>query len=345
MRLTFVLPGFITVPMGGVKVVVEHAKRLAARGHQVTLVYPLRLGSALNYYLKNFLSNRLGAPEHLYYTPQAPVNVLVVRNLSAKYLPAGDVIIACGWQVAQAVAAAPTECGRKFYFLQSLETYFRQKKQVLATYQLPLTKIALSQWIIDELQRIGVRALGPLGNAINREEFFREDERVRDYDVIFFYHHRPIKGAREGLKILKQLKHQRPQVRVVIVAPRKPLHFIPHWCELIIRPTTTELRQLYNRSKILLLTSKWEGWALPPMEALSCGCAVVAFANRGVKEYLVDRQNALLAELGQVEQLFKNLCLLLDDDNLRHQLAESGLKTVAQFNWDTLVTRLEQFLQ
>ena len=39
-KITFVLPGFISVPMGGIKVVNRLAELLSNRGYDVTLVYP-----------------------------------------------------------------------------------------------------------------------------------------------------------------------------------------------------------------------------------------------------------------------------------------------------------------
>lgn len=346
MRITFVLPGFIDAPMGGVKVVVEYANRLVQRGHRVTLIYPLTIGSRCLRLAKKLSSLLNGKALELYYQPDPRVNVLVVQRIIAKYIPLGDAIIAVGWQTAAAVADLPSEGGKKFYFLQSFEIYFRQKQQVLASYRLPMQKIAIAQWIIDELHRMDENALGPLGSAVNPQEFFLENSNApRPNDVIMFYHHRRIKGAKEGLAVLQQLKQKRPETRAIIVSPRPPLHRIPEWCELVIQPEIAHLRQLYNSTKVLLFPSKWEGWGLPPMEALACGCAVVAAANRGVCEYLTDNENALLCPLGDRQLLFTKLLQLLEDEPLREKLVASGRETVLQYSWDNLITAFEAMLQ
>lgn len=350
MKITFVLPGFIKIPMGGVKVVNEYANRLAERGHEVTLIYPLALktgnrGYTLRKKISSLIDRIQRVPESLYYTPNPTVNVMVVRNTTSKYIPNGDAVIAVGWQTAEAVTELPAEHGRKFYLLQSFETYFSQKKRILATYHLPLEKIAVSHWIIDELEKLGEKCFGPLGNAINPTEFFIENPQPeRSNDVLMIYHPHKIKGAKEGLAALQLIKRQFPTLTAIIVAPRKPVHRIPSWIKVIIRPPISELRHLYNISKIFLHPSRWEGWPLPPLEAMACGCAVMATANRGVQEYLVDRENALLCPIDDVKTLVQNVITLLESDQLREELAKGGIKTVQCYNWWECTSRLEQYL-
>lgn len=350
MKIAFILPGFIKIPMGGVKVVNEYANQMAKRSHTVTIVYPLEVktGNAI-YSLRKKISSlfdRLqNIPDQLYYSPKPEVNILVVRRITSKYIPTGDAVIAVGWQTAAAVASLPPELGRKFYLLQSFETYFSQKKRILATYHLPLVKIAVSNWIINEINKIGEKCLGPLGNAIHPAEFFIESppsERI--IDVLMIYHPHKIKGAQEGINVLRTVRKRFPDLSAVIVAPRQPVHRIPSWIKVVIRPSVNELQHLYNTSKVFLHSSCWEGWGMTVMEALACGCAVVAMANRGVQEYLIDKQNALLCKIDDVDGLAKQIIKLLESEQLRAGLADHGLKTVQRYNWMECTNRLEQYL-
>jgi len=350
MNITFILPGFIKIPIGGVKVVVEYANRLAERGNEVTLVYPLevRTGNLL-YSLRKKISLVVDwfykVNSSLYYIPKPDANVLVVRCLESKYIPMSDAVIAVGWQTAEAVAKLPPEHGRKFYLLQSFETYFSQKKRILATYHLPLEKIAVSGWIINEINRIGEKCSGPLGNAVHPEEFFIESPAPpRTNDVLMVYHPHKIKGARDGIAVLKALKRRMPSLQAIIVAPRRPVHRIPAWIKVVVRPPVDELRHLYNISKVFLHTSHWEGWPLPPMEAMACGCTVVATDNRGVLEYLIDQENALLCMINDVTGLTQQAIKLLKSEQLRTGLVDRGLKTVQHYNWTECTERLEQYL-
>lgn len=336
--------------MGGVKVVNEYANRLTERGHEVTLVYPLdvRTGNLI-YSLRKKISSLLdrfqNVSDNLYYSPKPEVNVLIVRRIVSKYIPAGDAVIAVGWQTADAVSKIPSEHGSKFYLLQSFETYFSQKTRILATYHLPLEKIAISGWIISEINKIGERCLGPLGNAINREEFFIETPPPeRTNDVLMIYHPHKIKGAGDGIAVLKMLKSKIPDLKAVIITPRQPVHHIPAWVEVIIRPPVAELRHLYNSSKVFLNTSHLEGWGMTVMEALACGCAVVATKNLGMQEYLTNSQDAFLYPISDINGLTTNILRLLEDGILRQTLTTNGLRTIQKYSWDNIIVNLEKML-
>lgn len=349
MRIAFVLPGFISIPMGGVKVVHEYANRLSEKGHFVTLVYPIHLQTNFRYFLKKFLVNQYdkytGNSRELYYTPNPKVSVLTVKNISEKYMPDADAVIAVGWQTAEYVYRLPHICGKKFYLLQSYETYFKNKKQILNTYHLPMQKIAISNWIIEELHNISENAEGRIPNAINPDEFFLENEiNQRPTDIITLYHPAKIKGAKEMLTVLKNLRKKIPQLSATFITARHPIRSLPSWINVVIQPSIADLRLLYNHSNIYLHTSHWEGWPLPVMEAMACGCAVVATENKGVKEYLIPEQNALMAPIGDTNTLTAQVNHLLNNYQQRKLLVENGLKTVNQFSWESSITILENIL-
>ncbi|MFA4850740.1 MAG: glycosyltransferase family 4 protein [Methanoregula sp.] len=350
MKITFILPGFIKIPVGGVKVVNEYANRLSDRSHEVTLVYPIQIktGNPI-YFFRKKISSLFDRLQHvsddLYYIPKPSVNIMVVQRIISKYIPSGDVVIAVGWQTAEAVALLPPEHGRKFYLLQSFETYFSRKKRILATYHLPLKKIAVSGWIMAEMEKIGENSFGPLGNAIHPEEFYIESPQPeRRNDVMMVYHPHKIKGAKDGIEVLKMTKKHLPELTATIVAPRKPIHRIPSWIQVIVRPSIEELRHLYNTSKVFLHTSHWEGWGLPPMEAMACGCAVVAIDNQGVREYLTNNYNALIVQIDNIRQLMANVDSLLADAGLRSKLIENGFRTVDFYKASEITTKLENFI-
>lgn len=350
MKISFVLPGFIKIPMGGVKVVHEYANHLVDRGHFVSLVYPLNLSgksiiSNIRRLLFNIYDKLTNIDFSLWYSADPRVKIIVIKKPISKYIPEGDCIIAVGWQTATVVHKLPKIHGKKFYLLQSFETYFRNKKSVIKTYYLPLKKIAISQWIIDELKAIGESGHGPLGNAVNPDEFLITNPNgERNHDIMMMYHHHKIKGARDGIKVLKAVKRAVPELKAIIVAPRKPIHIIPKWIEVIIRPSILELRELYNSTKIFLHTSHWEGWGLPVMEAMACGCAVVAAENKGVKEYLTHEYNALLSPIGNIKSLTTQVTLLLNNTKLLNKLTCNGLRSVKQYSWDATITHLENIL-
>jgi glycosyltransferase involved in cell wall biosynthesis len=92
-----------------------------------------------------------------------------------------------------------------------------------------------------------------------------------------------------------------------------------------------DLPYFYNGAKALIYLSRYEGFGLPPLEALSCGTPVLAAANSSLqeilpKDYLVDLKNE--------EKILQKLIFLLNSDK--------SVKINKQFSWKEFV---ESFLK
>ena len=102
---------------------------------------------------------------------------------------------------------------------------------------------------------------------------------------------------------------------------------------------------MYNSCAIFVHTSSTEGFPLPPAEAMLSGCALVAAANRGVQEYAVEGETALLAPMRDPEALAGRVCSLLFDPELRCRLARNGHDALGYFTWDRAANAMEAMLK
>jgi glycosyltransferase involved in cell wall biosynthesis len=89
---------------------------------------------------------------------------------------------------------------------------------------------------------------------------------------------------------------------------------------------------LYRGARALVFPSLYEGFGLPPLEALACGTPVIA-SNRGSLPEIVG-DGGLLLEPDDVEGLAAAMQKLLNDDTLREDLREKGLAHAAKFSWE-----------
>jgi glycosyltransferase involved in cell wall biosynthesis len=92
-----------------------------------------------------------------------------------------------------------------------------------------------------------------------------------------------------------------------------------------------QLRALYSACAAFVYPSLYEGFGLPPLEAMSCGAPVVAGSTPAVAE--VSGGAARLFDPRDHAQLARTLLELLDDDAARRALSEAGLRRAAQFSW------------
>lgn len=93
-----------------------------------------------------------------------------------------------------------------------------------------------------------------------------------------------------------------------------------------------ELRALYSSCKVFIYPSLYEGFGLPPLEAMACGAPVIAGRVAALQEVLSD--SALLIEPLDVDSLSRAIVELLHNERRRSELGAAGQKRAAQFSWD-----------
>lgn len=349
MKISFLLPGLIKIPIGGVKVVYRYAEELAKLGHEVSIISPRNEGYRFRNLLKAWGVKVRDwwhdVEDKAYYATPPHVDHHIVPAPAPKYIPDSDAVVAAGWQTAYWVDVLPEVKGKKFYFIQNYETYLGKEKTINRTWKLPLKKIVIAQWLKQTAEKMGETAYDPISNAIDPEEFYITNPiEDRPPKISMLYHRLPVKGTREGISVLEKVKESHPSLKGIIFASRKPKLSIPSWIDLEIRPGTDQLRKIYNSSAIFLHTSHREGWPLPPAEAMACGCAIVATANEGVKEYVTHNESGLLSPIGNVGELVQNIRFFMSNPEVRVRIAKAGRERIEQFSWEKSAKQFEKIL-
>ena len=345
-RITFVLPNPIRIPMGGAKVAYQHASGLAARGHEVRVVAPRQDKAgplALAKRAAVAVRDRMhGVAGELAYEASG-VETVELSSPAPRHFPEADVTIATGVQTAPWVAALPREKGRGVYFVQGDETFVRPDAR--DSWRLGMPLLTCAEWLAREMREVGLEPLAVVPNAIDPDEFGMDRSLAeRPARVVALYHRHPVKGPDVLIDALDEIRRQRPDVGADVFCARPPSHVLPGWVNVHVRPSPEALRALYNRVAVLLHPSRSEGWPLVPMEAAACGCAVAASANAGVQEYLARGESMLSAPLGDGPVLGRAALTLLADDDLRIRLASAASKAVLGLDWESSTERLEEAL-
>lgn len=97
------------------------------------------------------------------------------------------------------------------------------------------------------------------------------------------------------------------------------------------------LAKLYRCSVAFVYPSLYEGFGIPPLEAMSCGTAVVASNSSSLPEVVGDA--GLLFDPKSTNELVDQLLLLLDNSTLREHLVSKGYTRAKQFSWDKTVAQ------
>jgi glycosyltransferase involved in cell wall biosynthesis len=98
------------------------------------------------------------------------------------------------------------------------------------------------------------------------------------------------------------------------------------------RVTDAELPALMNGALAFVYPSLYEGFGLPPLEAMACGTPVIT-SNRSSLPEVVGAA-ALLVDPGNTAELADAMSRIVDEESLRDDLRERGLKQAQGFSWD-----------
>ncbi|MEP6636533.1 MAG: glycosyltransferase family 1 protein [Acidobacteriota bacterium] len=92
------------------------------------------------------------------------------------------------------------------------------------------------------------------------------------------------------------------------------------------------LAKLYRRSVAFVYPSLYEGFGIPPLEAMSCGTAVIASNSSSIPEVVGD--GGMLFDPTSVNALADLLLLMTDDESARARLIAKGHERAKAFSWD-----------
>ena len=99
----------------------------------------------------------------------------------------------------------------------------------------------------------------------------------------------------------------------------------------------TYLAKLYRYSIALIYPSLYEGFGIPPLEAMSCGTAVVASNSSSIPEVVGDA--GILFEPNATSDLADILIYLINNDTERKRFIEKGYKRSKSFSWNKTVNQ------
>lgn len=347
LRINIILPFPVTKPVGGAKIMYEFANRLQAQGHGITLLHSLKrpykkMRSPLWFKRFVFWARRAQRPH--WFSLHKDCRSLIVDEITDKFVPDGDLLLTTWWQMGYAVALLSRTKGIRINLVQDFEQWSGQASLVMDSYRLPLFQTAISRWLQHLMQTTCEQPVQLLPLAIDTDLFYLKTPQANrsPFTVISLYSEEKRKGSQYTIEALEQVKKSYPQLRATLfgVYPRPAL--LPAWIVYHQRPV--DLPTLYNEHTIFMSASLGEGWALPPAEAMACGCAVVCTDIGGHADYAIHEQTALLVPAKNATALAHAVSRLFEQEMLRMQLATGAEKFIkTHFNWEQSVSILLQY--
>lgn len=92
-----------------------------------------------------------------------------------------------------------------------------------------------------------------------------------------------------------------------------------------------DLEVLYSNAEWFVYTSQYEGFGMPPLEAMACGTAIITSNNSSLPEVVGDA--AIMIDFDSEEQHIAAYEKYYFDDKYRREMALKGLERSKQFSW------------
>ena len=179
-----------------------------------------------------------------------------------------------------------------------------------------------------------------LYNIIDKEQILTKKEQdpgSYDYDMIFLGRLTYPKNPQRLMRLCRILKDKQPDIRIAVVGSGELDDEVMALArELELGETVSFLGFLSNPmkmladSKVMILTSRWEGTPMCALESMALGTPVVSTPTDGMKDLIDDGINGYLSDDDQV--LAEKVLKIVNDPAHRAYLVENMEKKFTQVN-------------
>ena len=231
-------------------------------------------------------------------------------------------------------------------------SFLKMQKQVAPKLQNIITVSQSSKKGIIEEFNCKKNNILVINNGLDTEEFSPIEESVRDLNRLITTASAdvPLKGLDYSLKALKILKKDNPNIHLIVIgSPKKGGHTERLIKELNIEDNVffkkhiskEEIRKLYSTSSVAIVSSLYEGFGYPVIEAMSCEVPLIATNVSSIPE-LVGKYAILIDPKDEnlLSQKIKNV--LSNYDEHKKTAIQGRQHIIKTFNWSKITNEYEK---
>ena len=192
-------------------------------------------------------------------------------------------------------------------------------------------------------------------NGVNTDLFGPGPFKQEPDTILFVGRLEERKGLLFLLRAFLVLQKKHPKIRLLVLGEGKEREtcerFIRRYAvknvQFLGKKTDEELARIYRQADIFCSPALYgESFGIVLLEAMASGVPVVAFANRGYRQFLQGTKGEKgLVPVGNVPLLADTLGTMLTNHLLRKELSEWGIKEAKQYSWQTIADRTLNFYE
>jgi len=225
--------------------------------------------------------------------------------------------------------------------------YIKRASHIIAVSQ--HTKHDLMEYLKIPENRVSV-----IYNGIDHSIFKPCEIKIFDKPYILYVgSERPRKNLRRLFEAFAKLKGEFPELKLVKVgavgrSERYRRNVMRKLASLGITQdvifvdlvSELELAHYYSSASLLAYPSLYEGFGLPPLEAMACGCPVVTTSTSSLPE--VVGKAGIMVDPYNTDGLAQAMRQVLTDDKLRDDMVGRGLEQAKRFSWEETARKTQE---
>lgn len=319
-NIAFVLPSLDI--SGGIMVALKHAQTMFNDGYDVSIISKVLDNGWIEYKQDRF-----------------PV---ISQNHHSMYIHL-DKAVATMWTTVQFLEQYPY-IRERYYLVQTFEVDFYQPDVLLRIQAnqsyLPNCNIqflTVSKWCQRWLKEKYEQQALYIRNGIDAASFHprRRDLSKKKIRVLIegdsesYY-----KNVDESFRVVQKLDPEKYEIWYMSYNGQpKDWYRVDRFLQRI---SYQKVWEVYAQCDILIKSSFLESFSYPPLEMMASGGFAIVVPNDGNIEYLVDRENCLMYELGKIDDAVRLIDELIGDRMLQDKLYHNGLQCAQEREWRTI---------
>lgn len=183
--------------------------------------------------------------------------------------------------------------------------------------------------------------------AINQDIFCNNTSSKLEFNICLVARKHPLKGLQNFLNAWDSLefKIQNKISNIYLIGHDNLSSFELNSKIKVISPKDDlNIAKIYNSSQIFISPSWWEGFGLPPLEAMACGCLCLISNSGGVNEFATPDWNCIMFEPKNDKELAEKLTLAINNFPTYETLVTNGISSTKEFSWEKSSKQLTTIL-
>jgi glycosyltransferase involved in cell wall biosynthesis len=229
-----------------------------------------------------------------------------------------------------------------------LKAYHRVTEKA---HRLPVTIAVNSQWTGRTVCRKNTDSYPVIPHGVDLDVFKPEGHTFDSTDDFIIsivgrrHHWKGLSDLIEALNLVKDNKLTEKNFQLYIITQDELDLSAAKFDARVIKPRDDiEIAAVLRTSNLFVHPSWFEGFGMPPLEAMACGTPCVITDSGGIHEYAKNGENCTMVPPRDPKALAHAIAHVIGNQELREQYRVSGLETAKQFTWDHAADALEQVL-